>query len=210
MQQIKILEDSDDNKTGVLETKFCTACKTEKPVSDFYVRRTTWSNTIYQHMCKPCRSTYSKQQHMKNPEKRKERNREYLKENREKVYAINSRWLSKNKDKVAKHHSKWRKEVYKPREVELRIARHAAKYGSVGFHTSKDFEKLLRRYNGKCAYCGENDATDRDHVIPLSKGGSNYIGNILPACRICNSSKKERLLSHWRNLPNTRLKRWCF
>ena len=34
----------------------------------------------------------------------------------------------------------------------------------------------------------------RDHVIPLTKKGTNFITNIQPLCRSCNSSKGNRIL----------------
>ncbi len=47
------------------------------------------------------------------------------------------------------------------------------------------------------------DAT-LDHVLPLSKGGQNVIGNLVVACRECNVRKKDYVLgavaeehSHW-------------
>lgn len=36
-----------------------------------------------------------------------------------------------------------------------------------------------------------------DHVIPLSRGGSNSITNVVPACKPCNSGKRDLLLSEW-------------
>jgi len=35
-----------------------------------------------------------------------------------------------------------------------------------------------------------------EHIIPLSKGGTNYIDNIVPACRFCNLSKNNRIWMH--------------
>lgn len=64
----------------------------------------------------------------------------------------------------------------------------------------KDLRRLVNRYGG-CAYCdGPYEALD--HVVPLARGGRHSIGNLLPACRFCNSSKGARLLVEWKNHPN--------
>lgn len=52
-------------------------------------------------------------------------------------------------------------------------------------------------------YCKVSKAGTKDHVVPLSKGGTNYIDNIVPACVSCNSSKRDKFLSEWRNLTLT-------
>lgn len=65
-------------------------------------------------------------------------------------------------------------------------------------HSEADWRRLLARFHGRCAYCGAR-ATARDHVIPVSRGGSDAIGNILPACTTCNVSKYDLLLVEWRH-----------
>lgn len=58
---------------------------------------------------------------------------------------------------------------------------------------------ILDRDNFTCAYCGESsDDLCADHVIPLSRGGTNHESNLVCACRPCNSSKSDLLLSEWR------------
>ncbi len=48
-----------------------------------------------------------------------------------------------------------------------------------------------------CAYC-EKTATSVDHVRPVSRGGRDEKGNVVPACRQCNTSKhNKRLLWQW-------------
>lgn len=70
--------------------------------------------------------------------------------------------------------------------------------GSFGEWRWSDFMRVARRFNYCCAYCGEKpDRLDPDHVTPLSRGGLNVIGNLLPACTRCNSSKGALTLAEW-------------
>lgn len=50
---------------------------------------------------------------------------------------------------------------------------------------------------GVCHYCGKqtNPFADFtvDHVVPLAKGGTNELDNLVPACRRCNSAKGDRV-----------------
>lgn len=49
-----------------------------------------------------------------------------------------------------------------------------------------------------CVYCGENpEDLECDHVIPISRGGTNDLSNLATACMPCNRSKSDRLLSEW-------------
>jgi 5-methylcytosine-specific restriction endonuclease McrA len=53
----------------------------------------------------------------------------------------------------------------------------------------KEFTDLCKKYDDKCLRCGLVKKLSMDHIIPLSKGGSNYITNIQPLCKSCNSKK---------------------
>lgn len=65
--------------------------------------------------------------------------------------------------------------------------------------TERDWRRLKIRYRGCCAYCGQScDSLQREHVIPIARGGRHSVGNIVPACPRCNGSKKAKLLSEWR------------
>lgn len=57
-------------------------------------------------------------------------------------------------------------------------------------------EALTELYEGRCAYCA-GEAQTFDHVIPVSKGGKTEPFNMLPACKECNSSKRDRDLLEW-------------
>lgn len=44
-------------------------------------------------------------------------------------------------------------------------------------------------WGGRCWQCGVADATEEDHVKPLSAGGTHCLANLRPACKPCNASK---------------------
>jgi hypothetical protein len=57
---------------------------------------------------------------------------------------------------------------------------------------------MWRARKVSCAYC-TNPGVTVDHVVPLSRGGTNYEGNLVPCCKICNSSKCDLLITEWRH-----------
>ncbi|HDZ90081.1 MAG: HNH endonuclease [Deltaproteobacteria bacterium] len=72
----------------------------------------------------------------------------------------------------------------------------------------KEKARRLRRTNwwnsridkGICHYCrrkvGRENLT-MDHVVPLARGGQSRKGNLVPACKECNSRKKYLLPVEW-------------
>lgn len=71
--------------------------------------------------------------------------------------------------------------------------------GAEGSHTTKQWERLKSEYKYLCACCKKVEPEIKlteDHIIPLSKGGSDYIWNIQPLCRSCNSRKHTKTKSY--------------
>jgi 5-methylcytosine-specific restriction endonuclease McrA len=54
---------------------------------------------------------------------------------------------------------------------------------------------------GVCYYCrrqvGARQLT-MDHVVPLGRGGASTRGNVVPACKACNTRKQRLLPVEWR------------
>jgi len=53
---------------------------------------------------------------------------------------------------------------------------------------------------GRCHYCGGKflpDELTMDHVVPVIRGGKSTRGNLVPACKECNSRKKYLLPMEW-------------
>lgn len=72
-------------------------------------------------------------------------------------------------------------------------ARRARLLGAKATLTGDEWKALVRRYDHQCAYClQEFGHLEQDHVVPLSKGGTHTIENVVPACFSCNRSKGSR------------------
>ena len=53
---------------------------------------------------------------------------------------------------------------------------------------------------GRCHYCGREtpaSALTMDHIVPLARGGKSTKGNVVPACKSCNTKKKHLLPMEW-------------
>ncbi len=59
--------------------------------------------------------------------------------------------------------------------------------------------KIHQRDRFTCVYCGARSG-EIDHVLPISRGGTNDEANLVAACIPCNRKKSDRLLSElgWR------------
>lgn len=83
---------------------------------------------------------------------------------------------------------------------QLRANRRAREVGAPGTYTWAEVMKVFIQLGRTCAYCRQPVASGRlepDHVVPLSRGGSNSITNVLPSCRDCNADKRDLMLDEW-------------
>ncbi len=67
----------------------------------------------------------------------------------------------------------------------------------------KDWKDAMLHFGGHCCYCGvpegrsKSSKFDREHFVPLSRGGSTVRSNIGPACRRCNRGRGNKPLFEW-------------
>jgi 5-methylcytosine-specific restriction endonuclease McrA len=87
-----------------------------------------------------------------------------------------------------------------PAVVRAKSQKHRAlRLAAQGAFTADDWQRLVRAHEGRCAYCGEFAPLEPDHRVALSRGGSNDIANILPACHRCNARKHQMSEAEFRS-----------
>lgn len=61
-----------------------------------------------------------------------------------------------------------------------------------GDHSKDQWDAILEACHWACLKCGFYifPRPTKDHILPISMGGSNSIANLQPLCRECNSSNK--------------------
>ena len=160
------------------------------------------------------RKQYQKQYHKNNKEKKSKYHKEYYKNNKVKWKDYVESWRKVNHEKMLKQ---GRKRYQNNREMNLekiknyfkteegranhqraKIKRKTIMGNIINTLTSQEWLDILEEYNYKCAYCGiefnENILPEKDHIIPISKGGNNTKENIVPSCRSCNAKKGDKIL----------------
>jgi 5-methylcytosine-specific restriction endonuclease McrA len=189
--------------------KICKVCGEEKPL-DMFKKSKTKSGRGTE--CKKCDSArqreyrsknlearleYSRNFYNKNKDEQKRKQKEYRLKNKKKKqeYRLRYRSIEENREKI---NSKQREYYYKNKEkaYEANLRRKARKNNVKTFFISKkDIRKI---YMCPCFACGSKEKITMDHKIPISRGGSHGIGNLVSLCKSCNSSKGTRTLVEWK------------
>lgn len=160
------------------------------------------------------------------PERHKEQMRQYRENNKDKIaqYRDNNRdalnkykrdhWLEyykRSKDKILQYQAEHQEEIRQQRrrynqtparkllQREYAAKRKACQISNGGNYSLLEVNELLEFFDHKCAYTGQplEDNYHLDHVVALTKGGTNYIYNIVPCNRGANCSKNNREMESW-------------
>ncbi len=103
---------------------------------------------------------------------------------------------ARNRNYYLQKHKEWQKanpDLYR----EQRRRKRARLRNAPGSYDLRQWRELVEFYGGRCAYCGRTGALQPDHKVPLSRGGTNYIENILPVCGSCNAKKGAKTIGEF-------------
>ena len=107
----------------------------------------------------------------------RERNREYHR-------ALYARDPEGQKARIAAYYADH------PEAMRAKDHRYRARHREAeGHFTAAEWIGLVTQFGGVCGYCGAEGPLQADHRVPLCRGGTNFIENIIPACARCNQRK---------------------
>lgn len=135
------------------------------------------------NICKECAKAKAREWRAKNLKRRRASSRYYEDFKRDKKRRSE---LAKIRNSTIE--AKFRMKSHRKRRL--------IRFNSKRFHiTDRDIKKLMR---SSCWNCGTYNNQTFDHIIPLSRGGSHGIGNIMILCHTCNLSKHAHTIMEWK------------
>jgi 5-methylcytosine-specific restriction endonuclease McrA len=175
------------------EYKACSKCKQVKPTSEFGIHRSTKSGLYSQ--CFICHREARTKYRIKHANTIKIEQSEQYAKNKDARKAYVVAWQKANPEKFKQYMS-----VSKKRNKEAIAAntrrRNARRKANGIYLISK--KELIKLGKGPCFYCGSLERITIDHVVAIGRGGTDSIGNLVPACKSCNSRKRHLTIMEWR------------
>lgn len=134
-------------------------------------------------------------QRSKRREKNKVTSKQWRIDHPERQRALATKWRKANPSKCNASARKWRATPNGRRYV---FRRNLMKRDAGPVPTSEMLSERELRVGSACAYCARGDGPfEWDHILALSRGGTNAILNLTISCRTCNRSKDNRPWFEW-------------
>lgn len=142
------------------------------------------------------------------------RHKQWRKDFPEKTNAISQRWKKKNKDALAAYKKAYnakfpeknaacavRYRKRNPQKIRAWSRSYKAKKASAeGHHTAADIDRIWQHQSCHCNACAcelTKTGFHVDHIVAISKGGTNWPDNLQLLCPACNLSKGDKDFTEW-------------
>ena len=125
-----------------------------------------------------------------NPKKMKAAHDSWRSRNKDRCVETSRKWYEANKDKSNRSSKAWREANPEAKRAHYHTRRSRTK-NAEGSYIGADLKAIFAAQKGKCAYCRCIIVAgyDIDHIVPLSRGGTNWPRNIQLTCESCNQKK---------------------
>lgn len=176
--------------------KKCTQCQEVKCIEAFH-RDKKRKDGRYPH-CSVCSGARVHAYYLANREKINARKRAYM-QVYNRAHSDDQQTYHRARPEQAKRAKQKYYQSHPDRFIVRNARSRARKYQAPGEFTVQEWQDLKARYNYTCLCCGKQEPEIKltpDHVIPFSKGGSNFIENIQPFCLSCNNKKFDKITDY--------------
>jgi 5-methylcytosine-specific restriction endonuclease McrA len=179
-------------------TKACSKCKQLLPRTEFG-KHTKTTDGLYSQ-CQPCRRIARAAYRIRQAKNIAIQQADNYHRNRDKRIAYANKRIAENPERHAAYMaiSKRRNHLAIAANTRRRNARRKA--NGIFKITKKELLKLSQT---PCFYCGATERLTVDHVIAVARGGRDSIGNLVSACKSCNSQKRDLTIMEWRKKRET-------
>jgi len=144
--------------------------------------------------CKICVAAYHRAWCAANPERSRAHKEKYRVAHPEVWRKGAATQRARYPEKVAERRLKWGRD--NPDKVATLLARRRfRKANAEGRHTADEWASLILSHGGACYDCGMVAKMTRGHLVPFARGGSDWITNVVPQCRACNSRQGTKIHS---------------
>ena len=175
--------------------------------------------SVHDGACKECRSNQKAEFFKKNKARLSAKSIKYATDNKDKSHSYTMKWRNKNKERFLskqrewrgnnpEYHTQWNAENFEKKKEQSRTwrknnpdkvkvithKRRALMCNAEGKFSKDDIHCIRQMQRNKCAICRTSVKKKYhvDHIIPLSRGGSNWPRNLQLLCPTCNVRKSTK------------------
>lgn len=80
--------------------------------------------------------------------------------------------------------------------------------GNLNGEVSNGYRKTTKNPETSCRLCGSTADLEKDHIIPISKGGPDIVDNTQMLCGPCHDGKTVMDFPHWKPYPGWKPRAW--